>query len=153
MSPIYALVIKCSNSFNSEVGSLGDIEFPKGWYTYVGSSRDSSFSRLDRHLDVSEGRNDTRHWHIDYLLGDSNTAVCGAYIMTEAEEYLVAQSIGTSYTEGFGASDSSHDTHLGYYPTYAEHEKGVKQGIVEMDVEFRWIDAEAFGNIGELSKS
>ncbi|MDS0220201.1 GIY-YIG nuclease family protein [Haloarcula sp. S1AR25-5A] len=117
----YTLVLKRDASGPITVGALGEIEFPAGWYAYTGSALGSGgFSRIDRHRAVAAGDNDTRHWHIDYLLGDTTTTI-ERVVTTEADvECAVAQRIGGSTAgfdrvDSFGCSDCDCRSHLRYH--------------------------------------
>ena len=63
---IYTLVLSLSADQTVEVGSLGPVLFSKGYYAYTGSARGpGGLSRVERHISVMEGKNQTRRWHID----------------------------------------------------------------------------------------
>ena len=115
----YTLVLERDTSRPIDVGALGEIEFPAGWYAYTGSALGSGgFSRIDRHRAVAEGDNATRHWHIDYLLGDAATTVAQV-VTTEADiECAVAKRVdgptaaGFDRIDAFGCSDCDCHSHL-----------------------------------------
>jgi endonuclease-3 len=115
----YTLVLKRDTSRPIEVGALGEIAFPAGWYAYTGSALGSGgFGRIDRHRAVAEGDNDTRHWHIDYLLGDAATTIARV-VTTEADiECAVAKRVdgptatGFDRIDAFGCSDCDCRSHL-----------------------------------------
>ncbi|GCF13761.1 hypothetical protein Harman_16960 [Haloarcula mannanilytica] len=115
----YTLVLERDDSGPIAVGALGEIEFPAGWYAYTGSALGSGgFGRIDRHRAVAAGDNDTRHWHIDYLLGDAATTV-DRVVTTEADiECAVAQRLdgptgaGFDRVDSFGCSDCDCRSHL-----------------------------------------
>lgn len=110
---IYTLLIEFTRSATVQVGSLGEINLEAGWYAYTGSAKGpGGFARLERHRAVALGDNDTRHWHIDYLLGHAHAAIAAVERSPTDAECVVAQTIdGTSVPE-FGASDCSCDSHL-----------------------------------------
>lgn len=118
----YTLVLERGAGGPITVGALGEIEFPAGWYAYTGSALGSGgFGRIDRHRAVAAGDNDTRHWHIDYLLGDTATTIERA-VTTEADiECAVAQRVDGPTAEGFdrvdsfGCSDCDCRSHLIYH--------------------------------------
>jgi endonuclease-3 len=115
----YTLVLERDDNGPIAVGALGELEFPAGWYAYTGSALGSGgFSRIDRHRAVASGDNDTRHWHIDYLLGDAATTV-ERVVTTEADiECAVAQQLdgptgaGFGHVDAFGCSDCDCRSHL-----------------------------------------
>ncbi|MFC6974901.1 DUF123 domain-containing protein [Halomicroarcula sp. GCM10025709] len=115
----YTLVLERDESATIAVGALGERAFPEGWYAYTGSALGSGgFGRIDRHRAVAAGENDTRHWHVDYLLGDPATTV-DTVVRTEADiECAVARRVdgpaveGFGHVAGFGCSDCDCPTHL-----------------------------------------
>ncbi|MFC7074943.1 GIY-YIG nuclease family protein [Haloarcula halophila] len=115
----YTLVLERSEGATIEVGALGRRQFPAGWYAYTGSALGSGgFGRIDRHRAVAAGENDTRHWHVDYLLGDPATTVDTVVTTEAAVECAVAGRIGDPTADGFGGvtgfgcSDCDCPTHL-----------------------------------------
>lgn len=68
MSPrgTYALLLRLDDPRTVQVGALGALAFPPGWYLYVGSAHGPGGlgARLARHR-----RRDGKrfHWHIDYV--------------------------------------------------------------------------------------
>lgn len=118
----YTLVLERNVSGPIEVGALGERAVPAGWYAYTGSALGSGgFSRIDRHRAVAAGDNDTRHWHIDYLLGDAATTI-ERVVTTEADvECAVARRVdgptaaGFDRVDAFGCSDCDCRSHLTYH--------------------------------------
>ncbi|MFC6756593.1 MULTISPECIES: GIY-YIG nuclease family protein [Haloarcula] len=112
----YTLVLERETDGPIQVGALGDIAFPAGWYAYTGSALGSGgFSRVERHRAVASGENGARHWHIDYLLGDDATSV-GTVVTTAADiECVVARrlvdAVGDAVPD-FGCSDCGCRSHL-----------------------------------------
>lgn len=112
----YTLVIDCPSGGTIEVGALGPIDFPAGSYAYTGSALGTGgFARIDRHREIATGDRETRHWHIDYLLGDNGTTI-DTVVTTAADiECAVAQHLldaaGRRIGE-FGCSDCGCETHL-----------------------------------------
>ncbi|WP_226480639.1 GIY-YIG nuclease family protein [Natrinema amylolyticum] len=114
MSGTYVLVIDVPRSTSIEVGALGDREFPAGAYAYVGSAfGPGGFSRVDRHRELADGDRETRHWHIDYLLGHSATHLETAITFPNADrECELADRLPGEFVSGFGASDCDCEAHL-----------------------------------------
>ncbi|MBX0286634.1 GIY-YIG nuclease family protein [Haloarcula salinisoli] len=112
----YTLVLERESDGPIEVGALGDIDFPAGWYAYTGSALGSGgFSRVERHRAVASGGNDARHWHIDYLLGEDATSV--ETVVTTAVDIECAVARRLADTVGgavpdFGCSDCGCRSHL-----------------------------------------
>jgi len=99
------------------IGSLGVLEFAEGFYAYTGSARGpGGLRRVDRHIQVLEGKKNTRRWHIDYLL--PNTLFQEAVITRTAQdlECRIARSIGETMqaVPKFGCSDCDCRSHLHY---------------------------------------
>lgn len=70
-SGTYCLIIEIAEKFNIKIGKIGDLEFEKGFYVYVGSALNSLVPRINRHL----SQNKKIFWHIDYLLNSKNSRV------------------------------------------------------------------------------
>ena len=115
----YSLLCHRSCSATLTVGALGARSFPAGWYVYTGSAfGPGGFSRIDRHREIAAGGRDTRHWHIDYLLGANATSIETAYVTPgEDKECSIAQSLPGEQIAAFGASDCSCASHLTYAVT------------------------------------
>src|SRR5699024_10221196 len=96
------------------VGALGDHVFEPGWCAYTGSAFGTGgFARIERHRVVAAGENDTRHWHIDYLLGHAKTTVAAVARTAEADiECAVADALPGQPVPEFGASDCNCESHL-----------------------------------------
>ncbi|WP_367176912.1 GIY-YIG nuclease family protein [Haloarcula rubripromontorii] len=130
----YTLVLERDDSGPISVGALGELRFPAGWYAYTGSALGSGgFGRIDRHRAVAAGDNDTRHWHVDYLLGDAATAV-EQVVTTEADiECAVARRVDGPSAEGFdrvdafGCSDCDCRSHLAYH----EHRDRLVEAVTD----------------------
>jgi len=113
----YILVIAVEAPSTIEVGALGDREFTAGGYAYVGSAfGPGGLSRVDRHRELAAGDNDTRHWHIDYLLGADATQLASVetYPNEDIECALAAAfaDAGCEPVAAFGASDCDCNSHL-----------------------------------------
>ncbi|MDS0260102.1 GIY-YIG nuclease family protein [Haloarcula sp. S1CR25-12] len=112
----YTLVIERESDGHIQVGALGEIGFPAGWYAYTGSALGTGgFSRVERHRAVASGENDARHWHIDYLLGDDATSVDSVVTTTADIECAVARRLADAVggaVSDFGCSDCSCRSHL-----------------------------------------
>jgi len=117
MGGTYRLLIRLAEPTDIEVGALGCHRFAAGWYGYTGSALGAGgFSRIDRHAEVATGERDTRHWHIDYLLGYPDATLVGD-VRTEADvECTVARALPSGPVAGFGASDCDCESHLTYAP-------------------------------------
>lgn len=114
----YSLVVEVGTSERTAVGSLGALEFPPGWYAYAGSAQGpGGFGRIDRHRAVAQGERETRHWHVDHLLGLDGASVDTSIRTPGADgECAVAGATAAEPIEGFGATDCDCPTHLHYAP-------------------------------------
>ncbi|MFW6435508.1 MAG: GIY-YIG nuclease family protein [Halovenus sp.] len=110
----YTLVIELPEPADIEVGALGEITFDAGWYAYVGSALGSGgFARIDRHRELAAGDRDTRHWHIDYLLGQPTSRLDTVVTTAGVDgECTVARELGDGAVPAFGCSDCRCDSHL-----------------------------------------
>ena len=113
----YVLVIDFEAPTTIEVGALGNREFTAGGYAYVGSAfGPGGLSRVDRHRRVASGDHDTRHWHIDYLLGATATRLAGVETYPNKDiECALATAFADAGCEpvaAFGASDCDCNSHL-----------------------------------------
>lgn len=64
MKGCYILLMELKENKTIPIGKLGNINFKKGFYAYIGSALNGLEQRINRHL-----RNDKKnYWHIDYLL-------------------------------------------------------------------------------------
>tara|TARA_A100001037_G_scaffold203932_1_gene182429 strand:- start:1015 stop:1503 length:489 start_codon:yes stop_codon:yes gene_type:complete len=62
----YVLLVELKTSYQSEIGSLGNIKFSAGHYFYFGSARGHGGmqARVQRHIRAKK----QLHWHVDWLL-------------------------------------------------------------------------------------
>ncbi|NUB89502.1 GIY-YIG nuclease family protein [Haloterrigena sp. SYSU A558-1] len=113
-SGTYVLVVDVPRATTLEVGALGERDFADGTYAYVGSAfGPGGFARIDRHRELARGERDTRHWHIDYLLGHDETRLEAAVTFPDADrECELATSLPGEQVDGFGASDCDCAGHL-----------------------------------------
>lgn len=120
MKGVYVLKLQIDKDKVIRVGRLGDIQFKRGYYAYIGSALGTGgFKRVIRHFNVAAGKNMTRKWHIDYLLPHSEV-VSAVLIPTDVSiECSVAEAIGEFCVgiPGFGCSDCSCAAHLFFSET------------------------------------
>jgi len=112
----YTLVLERASGGPIEVGALGEVDFPAGWYAYTGSALGpGGFSRVERHRAVASGENDARHWHVDYLLGEDGTRVETVVRSVADIECAVARRLADAVDDSvpeFGCSDCDCRSHL-----------------------------------------
>ncbi|MFC6863228.1 DUF123 domain-containing protein [Halomicroarcula sp. GCM10025817] len=129
----YTLVLERSRESTIEVGALGDHRFPAGWYAYTGSALGTGgFSRVERHRAVVSGQNDTRHWHVDYLLGEAATRLETAVTTPADVECAVAERVDEALEtpvafDDFGCSDCGCRSHLAFHPDRAVLRSAVRR--------------------------
>lgn len=113
----YTLLVAMPSADTIAVGALGEIAFDAGWYAYTGSALGSGgFARVRRHRELARRERDTRHWHVDYLLGHPETRIA-AVVRTGAgadRECAVSRALAAEFAPvpAFGASDCGCDSHL-----------------------------------------
>jgi endonuclease-3 len=129
----YTLVLERDVGATIEVGALGEHEFPAGWYVYTGSALGpGGFARVERHRAVADGENtgsakppralarsarenDTRHWHVDHLLGYPGTTIERVVRSADVDaECAIARVLPGRRVPGFGASDRECGSHLAH---------------------------------------
>ena len=114
MKGCYCLIIRLNEDCKLKIGKrLGEIEFKKGYYVYVGSAMNSLESRINRHLSTDK----KLHWHVDYLLKKAEITdviynESTKKVECELSQYIAAQSEGV---ENFGSSDCNCESHLYHF--------------------------------------
>ena len=116
MNGTYILVMKLKSNKNIRVGSLGKLEFNKGFYCYVGSAIGSTTieNRCKRHL----RKNKKMQWHIDYLRKEAEIVNIFAIPSRKKIECKIARKIlkkADSFIPKFGSSDCNCKSHLFYF--------------------------------------
>ena len=114
-SGIYLLELFLYKPYRIEIGALGKITFPPGYYYYAGTAQKNLNARLKRYQQGPENK----HWHIDYFLEEAiikrifasqaeREAECQmARDLKELEETKIIAS-------GLGSSDCCCESHLIY---------------------------------------
>lgn len=117
MGGTYSLLIELPRPTTIEFGAIGELPLEAGWYVYVGSALGAGgFARIDRHRRVAEGTNDTRHWHIDYLLGHPESRIDRAMRSQGVDaECSISGAIDGRAIDGVGATDCTCSSHLHYH--------------------------------------
>jgi len=111
----YCLLIHLTCDSKIRIGKLGELDFKKGYYVYVGSALNSLEGRIKRHL-----RDEKKlFWHIDYLLASADSNVVDV-ISAESKkkwECKIAENISkeSKAVEKFGCSDCRCISHLFYF--------------------------------------
>ena len=115
MKGVYILNIFLKKDIRLRVGSLGVMEFKKGYYIYTGSAMGGLEQRIRRHLRKTK----KLHWHVDYLLQKAEIKdVRIKESFSKQEECRTANLLsaaGGAIVPGFGCSDCKCKTHLYYF--------------------------------------
>lgn len=112
-SGIYILEIFKHKPGRIEIGALGKIAFPAGYYYYIGTAQKNLNARIKRYLEGS----DRFHWHIDYFLTEANIQNVLAWPLDKDYECQIADSLLEIneikiIKEGLGSSDCNCRSHL-----------------------------------------
>ncbi len=139
MKGTYVLTMKINKNLGINVGSLGRIEFPKGYYCYVGSALGESVNlenRISRHKKLNKIKKGNLHWHIDYFLVNPKVEIVGVdqIIMNKRLECKISDSLSrfaTTSVPNFGSSDCNCKSHFHYF----KDEKTLKKSLEVLDDE------------------
>lgn len=107
----YLLVLHVPRVVSVQVGALGRIRFPVGFYVYVGSAMAGLSARLARH----RRRRKKMHWHIDWLASVARIVDAVPIRSSERLECDIARAVAglaRDRLSGFGSSDCSCESHL-----------------------------------------
>ena len=117
----YCLLIRLDREAEADVGRLGHVQFPAGYYVYCGSAVRGLSARTARHQREAKAV----HWHIDYLLAlsEAHLVACVPYPSGRREECELNQAVqrqkgAAVIALGFGSSDcrSGCPAHLTFFP-------------------------------------
>jgi len=116
MNGAYVLVLKLNSNKKIRVGSLGFVEFKKGFYCYVGSATGKTKleNRCRRHLK----KNKKMRWHVDYLRKKARIVKIYAFPGNKKEECSMAKlilKVADELIPKFGCSDCKCASHLFYF--------------------------------------
>lgn len=136
----YVLLLFLPDNISISIGKLGEFDFPAGWYTYVGSAFGAGglLGRIKHHLQPIT----KPHWHIDYLR--QHAVVKEIWLSPDIQrreqdwvELMFDIPGAVALIEGFGASDSTQETHLFYFdvrPSLEDFVIGVRARFPEATV-------------------
>lgn len=123
MQGSYILVILVKDTIDIHIGKIGNMNFKKGIYYYVGSAMGKTGSstlenRIKRHLRLPKHKK--KHWHIDYLLENKEVSLIKLFLIPHKQklECILAQellNISDGFIENFGSSDCACQSHLPYF--------------------------------------
>jgi len=107
----YLCILRLRENKKIRVGALGELDFPKGYYTYVGSALKNLNKRMARH----KKRGKKLFWHIDYLREEAEFVAILPIRSSDDLECGLAKSmkgLSERSVKGFGASDCACSAHL-----------------------------------------
>jgi len=114
----YIVILYLSGSKRIRIGRLGEFQFRRGYYTYVGSAFGPGglAARLRHHANIA-GR---PHWHVDYLRQEALVAGMLFQESSQRHEHEWAKQLlgmhgASPAIAGFGSSDCNCRTHLIYF--------------------------------------
>ncbi len=113
----YLLLLWLEEDREIEIGRLGSLVFPRGYYLYIGSARGTGGlrARLARHC----RRGNHPRWHIDYLCYHANLIEIWALESDQRLECLWAQQLAqfsqVRPLPHFGSSDCRCPSHLFHF--------------------------------------
>ncbi|GAA0654782.1 GIY-YIG nuclease family protein [Salarchaeum japonicum] len=114
----YTLLLELASPETVRFGAAGERDLDRGFYAYTGSAFGSGgLKRVQRHAELAAGERDTRHWHVDYLLGHPDSRLVETYtVENEDRECEIARRLTDALAPvpGLGASDCDCETHLAY---------------------------------------
>lgn len=117
MKGSYLLLIRVKDKETIQIGKLGQLDFRKGFYLYVGSAINGLEPRINRHL----GKKKKIHWHIDFLL--NNAEIINVFYKENSfkEECKISNEFNKKLqsVKNFGCSDCKCKSHL-FFGSYEE---------------------------------
>ncbi len=129
---LYLLHNECNQVI--EVADNGEMDFPKGYYLYVGSAETELSKRLARHSRKRKGM----QLHIDYLRNE--TSVAGSWpvrnkSIIECELAQMVSTIADSSVNRFGCSYCNCSSHLFYFKNDPTHTRKLQDLISRVRME------------------
>lgn len=139
MKGSYCLIINLNKEKTIKIGKkLGRLNFKQGYYVYVGSAMNSLFGRIERHLSDEK----RLHWHIDYLLKNSEITdviynESTRKIECNLSKYLSTKSKGI---KDFGCSDCNCESHLYYFKNKEDAIENVKNAYNSIAMQYKYLE-------------
>ncbi|MFH8080314.1 MAG: GIY-YIG nuclease family protein [Candidatus Aenigmatarchaeota archaeon] len=112
----YILLIELKKDQKIKIGSLGEINFRKGYYCYIGSAFGKPINienRISRHL----RKNKKLKWHIDYFLNNKYAKIVDVLVFENRKiECFLAKILSKKFKpiKKFGSSDCKCISHFYY---------------------------------------
>lgn len=131
MKGSYILVMKLKKNSKMRIGKLGVINFPKGYYCYVGSALGNTVNienRIKRHKRLDEEKSGKLKWHIDYFLVNPNSSIIDIITIKNDKgiECKISErldKVADKSIDGFGCSDCDCKSHFHYFENKQDYEK------------------------------
>jgi len=131
MKGTYVLITKLKEDSRIRIGKLGVINFPKGYYCYVGSALGKSINlenRIGRHKKLNKKKKGRLKWHIDYFLVNPNTSIFNIITINsdERRECDISRKLerfADKSINGFGCSDCNCKSHFHYFENKKDCER------------------------------
>ena len=142
MKGAYLLIMEIKQTVTIQIKSLGSVSFAPGEWVYVGSGMGNGSTSIENRL-LRHFRDDKKiYWHIDYLRqaaqGKEVWLTPGAERREQAwVDVILAIPGAMVLVEGFGASDSTQESHLIYFdvrPLLEDFAVGVRDRFPEAQV-------------------
>lgn len=111
---VYYIVLWNDKDRIIECGSLGRLEFKKGFYVYSGSGKNNLFKRIEHHRKKKK----KQHWHMDYITAEMKITADIPIITNEYTECYLAKILHENSgnpLENFGSTDCKCFSHLHYF--------------------------------------
>jgi len=123
MKGSYILTTELNKSSRIKIGKLGEVDFPKGYYCYVGSALGRSVNlenRIGRHKRLNNEKTGKLHWHIDYFLVNPSVRIVRVDKIKsekrmECKISKMFEQLAEDSVHGFGCSDCSCKSHFYYF--------------------------------------
>ncbi len=133
----YCLLIHLKHDSKITIGKLGEKNFTKGYYIYIGSALNSLKTRIQRHL-----REEKKiHWHIDYLLNNEKSEIIEVlYTISNLKwECKIAATITETGEDviNFGCSDCKCNSHLFYFKDYNDSKNSIINALKKYDLKMK----------------
>ncbi|MCX8069877.1 MAG: DNA/RNA nuclease SfsA [Thermodesulfovibrionales bacterium] len=130
----YLLILKLPHKKSINIGALGNMEFQKGYYIYVGSAMKDLTHRIARH----RRKHKNNFWHIDYLIQNAQFITALPIRDNEKIECLIAKKmfdISEYSIANFGSSDCDCKSHLFYMKAYPLIDKKFIKNLIWLRID------------------
>ena len=123
MKGSYILTTELKKNLRIKVGKLGEVDFQKGYYCYVGSALGRIVNlenRIGRHKRLNKEKAGKLHWHIDYFLVNPSVRIVRVDEIKsekrlECKISRMFEELAENSVHGFGCSDCNCKSHFYYF--------------------------------------